>query len=457
MWDELRTIAGILRERKRLERFSREQLEADKLARFRRLVAHASLHSTYYANVITLRGIDIARCVPTDFPVLTKSILMANFDGIVTDRRITKSRIANFLARSTDPNELLFDEFRVLHTSGTSGEVGYFVYSMPEWYRGMMAGRQRQGTSRQRGFGRLRFAFYGATEGHFAGGTMVKSAERGIARLLTKVGVFEVNSPLADVIAQLNEFQPDVLAGYTTALKVLAARRQTGELRIAPRTICASGETLTASDRALLQQAFRCDVANLYACTEHLMMGASDPDGELMTLYDDNLIYEFFADHLLVTNLFNTTLPLIRYRMSDILQLVPNAAGTRHLKIRNIVGRSELAPLFVNDAGVEDFVSPHTINEIFVAGVTRFQLQITGRTSFTFLVCLDPTLDAAAKSQALRALDTRLREILVRKRMSSVQFSIETRDEIGVDPRTRKLRLIVDARSARVYKYGVRD
>ena len=451
MWTELRTIAGILRERTRLERFSREQLEVDKLARFRRLVAHASLNSRYYANVIKLRGIDIVRCVPTDFPVLTKSLLMANFDDVVTDRRITKSRITNFLARSTDPNELLLDEFRVLHTSGTSGEVGYFVYSNPDWYRGMMAaGRQRQSLPRKRGFGRFRFAFYGATGGHFAGVTMAKSAERGLARVLMKVGVFEVNSPLADVIAQLNAFQPEVLTGYTNALKVLAARQRTGELHIAPQMIGAGGETVTAADRAFLQEAFRCDVASTYACTEHLMMGSSDPDGELMTLYDDNLIYEFFDDHSLVTNLFNTTLPLIRYRMSDVLQPVANTSGTRHLKIRNIVGRTELVPLFVNDAGVEDFVSPHTINEIFVAGVTKFQLQITSATSFTFLVCLDPALDASARGQALHTLEVRLREILAQKRMSSVHFTIEPRDDIGVDPRTRKFRLIVDARSARV-------
>lgn len=453
MWNEIRMIAGILREQKRLARFSREQLEADKLARFRRLVAHARLHSTYYANVIKLRGIDIVRCVPTDFPVLTKSMLMANFDGIVTDRRITKQRIDNFLSRSTDPNELLLDEFHVLHTSGTSGEVGYFVYSQPDWYRGMMvAGRRERPSSpqRERKFGRFRFGFYGATGGHFAGVSMATSAQRGIARMLMKVGVFEVNSPLPDVIAQLNAFQPDMLTGYTTALKVLAARQQSGELRIAPRMIGAGGETVTAADRAILQQAFRCDVASTYACTEHLMMGSSDPDGELMTLYDDHLIYEFFDDHSLVTNLFNTTLPLIRYRMSDVLQPVPNTTGTRHLKIRNLVGRTELVPLFVNDAGVEDFVSPHTINEIFVAGVTKFQLQITSRTSFTFLACLEPALDSNARAQALQALDARLREILAQKRMSSVQFTIEPREEIGVDPRTRKFRLIVDTRSARV-------
>jgi phenylacetate-coenzyme A ligase PaaK-like adenylate-forming protein len=144
---------------------SRAQLEADKLSRFRDLVAHANLHSPYYANVIKERGIDIVRCVPTDFPVLTKSILSTHFDTIVTDRRITKQVVADFLSRSTDPTEQLFDSYRVLHTSGTSGEVGYFLYSNRDWYRGMMiAGRQRQPTARRkRRFGRFRFGFYGAT------------------------------------------------------------------------------------------------------------------------------------------------------------------------------------------------------------------------------------------------------------------------------------------------------
>jgi phenylacetate-coenzyme A ligase PaaK-like adenylate-forming protein len=262
--------------------------------------------------------------------------------------------------------------------------------------------------------------------------------------------VFEVNSPLPTVIAQLNDFQPDLLIGYTNALKVLASRQESGELRIAPMMVGPTGETMTAADRAYLSRAFGCEVTSTYACTEHLMMGATDPDGELMTLYDDNLIFEFFDDHSLVTNLFNYTMPLIRYRMSDILQPVPNESGTRHLKIRSLVGRTELVPMFINDDGVEDFVSPHTINEIFVAGVTRFQLHITGSSSFTFLVCLDPQLDDAARTRALQTLDTRLREILAQKRMSGVQFKIEPRDEIAADPRTRKFRLIVDARSARM-------
>ena len=65
--------------------------------------------------------------MPEQFPVLTKTILMANFDQIVTDRRVSKSAIESFLTNSSDPNDRFLGEYQVIHTSGSSGEVGYFV------------------------------------------------------------------------------------------------------------------------------------------------------------------------------------------------------------------------------------------------------------------------------------------------------------------------------------------
>ena len=85
----------------------------------------------------------------------------------------------------------------------------------------------------------------------------------------------------------------------------------------------------------------------MYACTEHLMLGISNPDGDTMTLMDDNLIFEFYEDHSVITNLFNYTLPLIRYRMSDILRPV-SAPGAPRIVIQNLVGRTEQMPVFVN-------------------------------------------------------------------------------------------------------------
>ena len=157
-----------------------------------------------------------------------------------------------------------------------------------------------------------------------------------------------------------------------------------------------AGEATSAADMALLGQAFSCAVVNSYGCSEHLGMGASLPGGDRIVLNDHDLVFEFFPDHTLVTNLFNYTLPLIRYRMADVLRPVPSGEHSPYLVIESLVGRNELQPVFKNRDGVEDFVSPHTINEIFVAGVTRFQLELTGETSFRFMICLDAALDDRA-------------------------------------------------------------
>jgi phenylacetate-coenzyme A ligase PaaK-like adenylate-forming protein len=176
-----------------------------------------------------------------------------------------------------------------------------------------------------------------------------------------------------------------------------------------------------------------------------MMMGVSNPDGETMTLTDENLIFEIFEDHTLITNLCNYTMPLIRYRMSDILRVV-SEPDARHIVINNLVGRMEQMPTFVNSAGAKDFISPHTINEVFVQGVTRFQMQITGPTSFRFPICVDATLNDAARSAAAAGVIARLREILLQKGLGNVTFEVPIVAEIPLNERTRKFQLIVQKR-----------
>ena len=98
-----------------------------RLKRFRKLVDHAKDNSPYYTRLIIDRNINVDSCTPADFPELTKVMLMENFDDIVTDRRISKQRIAEFLTQSSDPKELFLNKYIVMHTSGTSGVVGYFL------------------------------------------------------------------------------------------------------------------------------------------------------------------------------------------------------------------------------------------------------------------------------------------------------------------------------------------
>jgi len=450
----MRTMLRTVREHRQNARSSRDELEARKLVKFRRLVRHAREHSPWYAEIIREHGIDVDHCVPTDFPPLTKAELRPHFDRIVTDRRVTKAAVADFLTGSHDPNDLFLGEFRVIHTSGSSGEVGYFVFSKEDWARGT-AGVLGEARARIRGTpprprrkgGRQRLAFYGAIGGHFGGVTMISAARQGVARLFVKIGLYEVNDPLEDTIAGLNAFQPDVLMGYTGGLMILAERQRAGALDVAPRAIATVGESMGPTEKATLEGAFGCVARNGYGTSEHLTMGVQVPERGTLLLRDDELIYELRDDHCFVTNLFNHTLPLIRYRMSDILRPVAEKTDptSPYLEIESLVGRSEIMPRFVSASGAEDFISPHTINEIFVAGVARFQMRLTGPDSFRFLVTLDASLDEEGRREAVLDVGQRLHEILEQKGLANVRFEVDPVDDIPVNPRTRKFQLIVAA------------
>ena len=247
------------REHRRAARLTRAELEAAKLAKFRQLVRWVEralgLLSPHHRRA-RHRGCELhAR----RFPVLTKSLLMQHFDEIATAPGVTKSAIAEFLTRSHDPAELFLNRYRVIHTSGSSGEVGYFVYSPSDWARGT-AMRQQGGRPVRKGGakGKFRMAYYAAVDGHYAGVTLVSAIKSSVARFFVDLELFEVNDPLPDVVARLNEFQPEVLIGYTTALKILAGEQRRGTLALERViNVMTAGEITTSADMALLDGDFR--------------------------------------------------------------------------------------------------------------------------------------------------------------------------------------------------------
>src|SRR5262245_38486844 len=116
------------------ETIPRTSLEERNTSRFRALVAFVSERSPYYREVIARHDIDPARARPSDFPPLTKEILIERFDDIVTDRRITLERAMNFFARKNpgDALEPFVDDVLFLRTAGSSGRFGIIARTARE-------------------------------------------------------------------------------------------------------------------------------------------------------------------------------------------------------------------------------------------------------------------------------------------------------------------------------------
>ncbi len=101
---ELTTIAGALREQQHAAHLSPEERSRRRLDKFRRLARYANIFALLSATSSpSAASTSTTFARPEDFPGLDKTLLMANFDRIVTDRRVTKQGITDFLARSKDP------------------------------------------------------------------------------------------------------------------------------------------------------------------------------------------------------------------------------------------------------------------------------------------------------------------------------------------------------------------
>ncbi len=425
-------------------RMSREQLQARQLRKFRRLAAHAQAYSPYYRAIIQERGIDVRTCVPTDFPVLTKQDLARYFDDIVTDRRITRARIVDFLAQSSDGGNLFDGKYHVMNTSGSSGHFACHVFSHAAWISAASLG-VRVAPLRLR----QRVAYVGVAKGHSGGVNLAQSGNQGANKLFYQMRAYDVLQPIHEVIDDLNAFQPRVVTGYATMLKELAEAQLQGKLRIRPWRVASGGEPLLPDARALIERAFQTQVMNIYASTEHLYMGLTLPGSDGMHLMEDDLIFELHPDHICVTNLYNDTMPLIRYRMSDVLlpDERPRKDSYPYTKVQGLVGRQENALVFINEKGQRDFIHPFVVLDLAIPGLSAWQVMLESLSSFRIRVCLEEGCDEQGCRGAVEQVTHHFQHILKEKQMQNVVFEVERVDSLPIDPKTAKFRLVLKSPS----------
>ena len=430
-----------------VQRRSRADLEALQLRRFRALVAHCAQHSAYYRAIIAQRGIDPATCRVEDFPVLDKASVLANYDRISTDPAVTWERVSAFAARGDDDETLMDGRFQVIHTSGTSGETGYFVFSGDDWARGL-APALRINPYRGK---RRKLAFYGIVNDHGAGAAMAMTSNRGLVRLAYNARGFDILKPVDETLAEIDRFQPDILVGYPTALSVLADAQREGRIDIKPTFLQCSGEVVFPQHREAIEKAFGQPLINVYSTSEHLILGMSR-GGEDMMLFEENFVFEPHGGQTLITNLCNYTMPLIRYRMND--QLVPGERRPDdtlpYRRIKEIVGRSEGGDLvFRTPAGREERITSFAFGSLSWRHAERIQFHI-GPASCRLDIVPEPGLMPEAADEAIADASSKLRMLFASRGLDHVTITVRLVGTIEPDPETGKVRtVVVDAAPVR--------
>jgi phenylacetate-CoA ligase len=422
------------------ERWPRERLERFQRARLEELARHAAANAPFWRERIP-RG----RFELSDLPPTTKTDLMESFDELVTDPRLRLDELLEHL-NGIEGDELYLGEYRAMTSSGSSGRKAVFVYDRAAWIGVLtMFLRRSDWTGAGPRLPRLRLVMIGGASATHMSRRGVRSLDVGVHRVLG----LSVTQPLPELVARLNDFQPNHLNGYPSVIGLLAEEQLAGRLRLRLDELFTSSEPLSPALRARLEEAFGVRPYNFYATTEGLY-GHDCPEGS-MHLFDDMCIVENVDEQdrpvppgevgarLLVTNLFNRALPLIRFEVSDLVAFEPEPCpcGRSLLRVRSLDGRAEE---ILNVGGV----TVHPLEFALVTAdpdVREFQV-IQERDALRLRVALRNGA-AGAPARLRERVSTRLHDLGVAR----CAVTVETVDALERSP-GGKLQMIVPRRES---------
>jgi phenylacetate-CoA ligase len=336
---------GVVRQRPTMKRWQelekiqyrpRQEIEQIQLVHLKRLLAHAGDHIPYYRDLFREHGFAPAEITSLRdlalLPFLTKEIIREQYLDLVDER-----------TRATHIHK---------HTSGSSGQPVFFEYD-----RNSEVWRQ---AVKWRGYGwagyhpGMRSLHYWGMPVGLAGLTGAKARLDRMLRRESYVDCLRQDPKgLARAVGVIRRRRPEVLVGYTLATATLARFIvERGFSDLSPLTVITGAEALLDPDRVVMRSAFQGDVFETYGSRETMLLAAEcELHAGLHTMDDAHVVEVVDGDRaaapgtigeVVVTDLHNFGMPLIRYKNGDLARTMddtPCPCGRGLGRIARITGR----------------------------------------------------------------------------------------------------------------------
>lgn len=413
-----------------------------------KMLNYAYSHSDYYRKAFQSVGItdkNIDRTPLDAFPTIDKQTLLLHFDEIITVSDITQEELRRFDEGAEKDRSAFKGKYHVVHSSGSTGKPGYFVYDNNAW-SSMLIGIIRAalwGMPMPKILKFLaekpRIAYIAATDGRYGGAMAVGDGIDGVGASQIYL---DVKMPLSEWAERIREFKPNMIIGYPSAVKILGELAEKGEVKPEIMRIITCGEPLGANLRHYLESVFNTQVINFYGASESLALGVECDPEEGMILFDDMNIIEAHNGNIYLTSLYNFAQPLIRYRLTDSLTLRKPDGRCPFTRAIGLLGRSEDILWFEDSAGNREFLHPLAVEGFCIEGLIDYQFVQLGNNSFEIRTQVSAE---AVQSDIRSEIIARMKEILKEKRLDFVGFYVKFVDEILPEHTTGKKRLIIGA------------
>jgi len=319
-------------------RVSASVLAARQRERLDALLSTAICGSRFYKK--HLRGVQPGLTPLSALPTVRRQTLMDHFDDWVTDPALKLTNLQAFTADTDRIGQPYLGKYLLWESSGTSHKPGIFVQDAHTMavYDALESLRRSSVRPMQRFFDPLmlseRFAFVGATTGHFASFITMQRTRELNPWLASSMQSFSILQPTRLLVGALNDYRPTVIATYPTAAAMLAEEANRGNLRHMPAEVWTGGETLRPSVRCAIERGLRCKVRNSYGASEFISIAWECGLGNLHLNADWAILEPVdrhgrptpsgeFSHTTLLTNLANVVQPIIRYDLGDQVMLNP--------------------------------------------------------------------------------------------------------------------------------------
>jgi len=301
-----------LAELEKSQYWSREMLAERQWEQFRRMLAHAFETCPYYRAKFRAAGItpaDLRSREDIDLvPTLTKEEIQEHPDEMVSSRYATRTLVRDM-------------------TGGSTGSPMQFYYE-PERFESRVGAALRHNRWAGWNIGDRAAVLWGAPQDMIAGRLRDRIRTWIQDRRLILDASELSEASMRNFATALLAYRPAVLQAYANTLGLFAQYiKAEGIDGIRPRGIVCSAEVLTTENRRLIEDTFGCRVFNRYGCREFAVIASECEAHDGMHINAENLLVEVLVDgrsrtgedgEIVITDLRNFAMPMIRYRIRDV-------------------------------------------------------------------------------------------------------------------------------------------
>lgn len=346
-------IPTFLREIRKLEKLSPDELQEYQSERLKRLLQHAHQHVPYYREILDRHGIIGNGQVRLEnfskIPPLTKKIIRDQGDRLLSKER----------------------GWRGTYENASAGSMGEPVHVIQDkyYYAWNIANKMYYKTFSGQGVGERELRLWGSVADIFKGREFIIERLKYWLYNRKELNAFRMSEKnMHHFVDEINRFKPAWIEAYAESMYEFTRFIRKNALRVhRPRGILTTAGTLFPDMKELIHDVFDCPVFDRYGTREVGDMACSCIKNKGLHVSMWNSYLEVLDDHLqpagpgepgkvYVTCLTNYSMPMIRYDIGDIAVKGENTAcscGRPTPVLKKVTGR-ETSVFKTKDGGLID-------------------------------------------------------------------------------------------------------